>query len=287
MNVTNYPSDVNNIQIKQIKNFSWPQGKKCAVAIGWHADGEAGPIGKEPRNLYHVGALSEIAYGISTAMPRILELHSQLEIPASFFIPGYTVEVHPDLVEDVMKYNYEVAHHGYLHKNVFLLDKAQEKEEFEKGLEALKKITGKIPAGWSAPGWGVKSSSLEIAKQLGMIYDSSLMEYDIPYMVTTPAGDLVEIPISMILDDYEIFGVSLFPSGGGVNAPAQDAFQIWKEEFDGLRHFGGIFTTTFHPNLMGRPGRLLMLHDLLSYMRTFDDVWFATYEEIANYVLGL
>ena len=46
---------------------------------------------------------------------------------------------------------------------------------------------------------------------MGMRYDSSLMEYDVPYLIESPNGSLVELPISLILDDWEIFGGSLFP----------------------------------------------------------------------------
>jgi peptidoglycan/xylan/chitin deacetylase (PgdA/CDA1 family) len=275
------------IRTRKIEGFSWPDGKKCAVVIGWHVDGEAGPIAADRRNANHIAALSEGAYGVSTALPRILELHRNLEIPASFFIPGYVADLHPDVVETVLHHGHEVAHHGYRHENVFLLDDEQEREVFQQGLETLQRLTGRKPLGWSAPGWGVKAHTLELLAELGMIYDASLMEYDVPYLISTKRGELVELPISLILDDWEIFGGSLFPNGGGVNAPAETAYQIWREEFEGMRHFGALFNTTFHPNLLGRPGRIKMLSRLFSYMRSFDDVWWATAEEVASYIRSM
>jgi peptidoglycan/xylan/chitin deacetylase (PgdA/CDA1 family) len=224
------------------------------------------------------------AYGVSTAMPRILKLHDSLEIPGSFFIPGYVAEMHPELVKEVSKRGYEVAHHGYMHENVFLLDDKEEKEVFYRAHEILKKLTGKYPVGWSAPGWGVKEHTLNLLKELDMLYDSSLMEYDMPYSIYVDKGRLIELPISLILDDYGLFGGSLYPNGGGVNSPAATAYQIWQEEFEGMRRFGGLFTTTFHPMLMGRPGRMNMLYDLCAYMRQYDDVWWGTYEDVAQYV---
>jgi peptidoglycan/xylan/chitin deacetylase (PgdA/CDA1 family) len=277
----------NNIDVKKIEGFVWPEGKQCAATIGWHVDGEAGPIASDGRNAKHVAALSEGAYGISTALPRILEMHRTLDIPGSFFVPGYVAELHPAAVEAIAQYGHEVAHHGYMHENVFLLDDDEERKVFERGASVLKRLTGKEPVGWSAPGWGVKQQTLEILGEMGMIYDCSLMEYDVPYLVSTKSGELVELPISLILDDWEIFGGALFPNGGGVNATADTAFQIWKEEFDGMRRFGCLFNTTFHPNLMGRPGRIDMLYRLFEYMKSFDDVWWATSEEIARYVLSI
>ncbi len=277
----------NGIEAHPFENFSWPEGKKCAVAIGWHVDGEAGPIASDARNVHHIAALSMGAYGVSTAMPRILDLHDHLHIPASFFIPGYVAEKRPDLVEEVAARGYEIAHHGYCHENVFLLEEDQQRTVFQKGADILKAITGKYPVGWSAPGWGVKESTLKILLEMGMLYDSSLMEYDLPYRVSYGDQSLIELPISMILDDYEIFGGWLFPNGGGVNAPAENGYKIWKEEFDGMRRFGGLFTTTFHPEVLGRPGRMSMLYNLFAYMKSFGDVWWATYEDVALYTQKL
>lgn len=270
-------------KVTPIPDFKGPNGERCVVSIGWHVDGEAGAIASDAQAVNHLAALSEGAYGVSTALPRILEMHRVLNIPASFFIPSYVAELHPEAVEAVIAEGHEVAHHGYLHENCFLMDKAEQHEVFLKGITALEQITGKAPVGWSAPGWGVKLNTLELISELGMIYDCSLMEYDTPYWLTTPKGNLVELPISMVLDDWQIFGASPFP-GGGVNATAASAYQIWQEEFDGMRRFGGFFNTTFHPNLMGRPGRLNMLYRLFEYMKSFDDVWWATCTDVAAYV---
>jgi peptidoglycan/xylan/chitin deacetylase (PgdA/CDA1 family) len=272
---------------KEIEGFAWPEGKKCAVAIAWHVDGEAGPVGRDKRSLNHLAALSEAAYGVTTATPRILEMHSDLGVPATFFFPGYTAELHPEAVLAIVRAGHEIAHHGWLHENVFPLSEEQEREAFERGAEALQRITGKRPVGWSAPGWGIKLSTVELLCEMGMLYDSSLMERDTPYIVGCRTGELVELPINTVLDDYPMFGASLFPPGNVVSAPAETAFQVWKEEFEGIYHYGGLFSTTFHPNLTGRPGRLRMMYRLLQHIGSSADVWWATHGDIALYVKAM
>jgi peptidoglycan/xylan/chitin deacetylase (PgdA/CDA1 family) len=275
------------VDVRTIDGFAWPGGKACAVSIGWHVDGEAGPIGSDRRNARHVAALSEAAYGVSTGLPRILELHRRLDVPATFFVPGYVAELHPDTVRAIVDAGHEVAHHGYMHEDVFLLDDEAEGQVFQRGMEVLERLTGRRPTGWSAPSWGVKQRTLEILCELDMLYDASLMEYDVPYLVSTRSGELVELPISLMLDDWGIFGGWLFPNGGSVAATAESAYTIWKEEFDGMRRLGCLFNTTFHPKLMGRPGRIGMLYRLFDYMKSFNDVWWATCEEVAQYVRSL
>ena len=269
-----------------IPDFAWPPGAVCGVTIGWHVDGEAGPLASDRRSVNHVTALSEAAYGATTAIPRILALHRELEVPATFFLPAHVAERHPAMLEAILADGHEIAHHGYMHENVFGLPYEDERAIFVHASERLERLTGKAPLGWSAPDWGVSQQTLEILCELGMQYDASLMEFDRIHWIETRRGRLVELPISTPLDDWALFGVSLFPSGSYANAPAATAQQIWKEEFDGLRHFGGLFNSTFHPNLTGRPGRLRMLRELFGYMRSFDDVWWGTCEQAASLALA-
>ncbi|MEO0855048.1 MAG: polysaccharide deacetylase [Cyanobacteria bacterium J06648_11] len=274
------------IRSQPIPNFCGPQGQKVIVAIGWHVDAESSVIAGDPLAKDHLTALSEGAYGVSTAIPRILKMHEELDIPATFFVPGYVADLHPEEIGAIASAGHELAHHGYMHENCFHLDTATQKEVFVKGIDALQRITGKAPLGWSAPTWGVKPDTLELLCDLGFLYDCSLMEYDTPYQLLTPKGTLLELPISMVLDDWQIFGASPHP-GGGVNATAANAYQIWQEEFEGMCRFGGFFSTTFHPNLMGRPGRLNMLYQLFEMMKSRSDIWWATCEEVALYARTL
>ena len=40
-----------------------------------------------------------------------------------------------------------------------------------------------------------------------------------------------------------------------------------------------------HPHVIGQPFRIRALRDFLDYAKKFDDVWFATREEIAEWYL--
>ena len=56
-------------------DFEWPHGNRCGVTLDWHVDGEAGPVGWDADAVNHVAEISEAANGVTTALPRILELH--------------------------------------------------------------------------------------------------------------------------------------------------------------------------------------------------------------------
>lgn len=276
------------IEKTNLKNLNWPEGKICALAFGWHVDGEAGALAGEPGNLEHITARSEGAYGVTTALPRILDMHDKLGVPGSFFFPAYVAEFNPEIVKLIKRSGHDVGLHGYLHENVFTLSEEEERNIFIKSYNILCDVVGERVLGWSAPTWGVRKNTLELIAELGMIYDCSLMEYDEPYLIKTDKGQLVELPISPVLDDWPIFGMSISPAGGnGVNTSGEMACKIWMEEFDGMRQYGGFYTTTFHPNLTGRRGRLTQVYDLLKYMKSFNDVWWTTCQATALHVLSL
>ena len=37
-----------------------------------------------------------------------------------------------------------------------------------------------------------------------------------------------------------------------------------------------------HPQVIGRPSRIALLREMIAFIKTFPDVWFATGEEIAT-----
>ena len=39
----------------------------------------------------------------------------------------------------------------------------------------------------------------------------------------------------------------------------------------------------FHPQVIGKPGRMQMLGELLQYIQAHPDVWFATGQQIADW----
>jgi peptidoglycan-N-acetylglucosamine deacetylase len=59
--------------------------------------------------------------------------------------------------------------------------------------------------------------------------------------------------------------------------------ELYQEEFRGIYAYGGLFTLTMHPQASGRPSRVLMLKELIEYVKSFPDVWIASPAEIVEY----
>ena len=114
-----------------------------------------------------------------------------------------------------------------------------------------------------------------------------MMADDHPYRLMARGEDtgLVELPVEWILDDFPYFGF-LFNSNMVGLRSAAEVLPIWKEEFDGAYREGGLYLLVMHPQVIGKRYRMAMLRDLLNHIRSRGDVWFATHEEIARYLIA-
>ncbi|HEY9824115.1 MAG TPA: polysaccharide deacetylase [Stenomitos sp.] len=262
----------------------WPAGIRCAAVLSFDVDGEAGMLQGDPRNQERLAVLSWARYGPKVGVPRILEMLQAKGVKATFFVPGYTAELYPDLIKRIAAEGHEVGAHGYLHEPASTLSSIEEEVALVKTCTILEQLTGRKPVGYRAPWWDLNLGSPALMASHGLLYDSSLMDDDKPYTLKTSAGDLVEIPVHWTNDDWEQFAFIAEPKvGSGVIETCEKAFQLWKEEFDGMYRYGSAFVLTMHPEIIGRPGRILMLERLIDYMRSHEGVWLTTCEEIAKH----
>lgn len=262
--------------------FTWPDGKQVAAALTFDADGESLPARDRENGHRKLTRLSTAVYGPTVGVPRILESLRRYDLKATFFVPGFTAELHPEMIEQMVAGGHEIGHHGYTHEPPDRLSDEEEEAELVRGLEVLERLTGRKPTGYRSPAWELKPGSPALLKRYGFRYDTSLMGNDIPYLVDTAEGNLLELPIQWILDDYPHYAMG---SGGGISSP-EKVFEVWSTEFAGYHRYNGVFILTMHPFVSGRPSRVLLLERLIEYINGFDGVWWATLGEIADYCLS-
>ena len=260
--------------------FRWPAGKRCACVLSFDVDGETIPFVRDPENARRRLTLqSEAAYGPTVGAPRLLDLLAEYGLKASFFVPGFTAERHPEVIERILREGHELGHHGYLHERPDTLDDAQEEAVLVRGIEVLERLSGAKPRGYRSPSWELKPGTPALLKRYGFVYDSSLMGDDVPYLVETPHGHLLELPIQWINDDAPHYSRTT-----GISSQ-EKVLEIWREEFAGYHRYGGCYILTMHPFVSGRPSRVLALERFIRYANGFPGVWWATLGDIADYCL--
>jgi len=258
---------------------TWPNGARVAVCISFDVDNEL----LQRANPLPV-ALSVGEYGATTSLPRILELLDRHQVPATFFIPAMGTMLHPEMVPAIVaRGRHEIGVHGWIHEFwPGIGDAAKEQKLLTQSIDYLTKASGKRPVGVRAPSSGFSPQTFDLIRKAGFLYDSSLLAADEPYEIAShgqPSG-VIELPISEVDNDYVYYGET---ANGAL--PSPDAvFAIYKAEFDLAFQERTMFVLTQHPHVGGRRSRIVQLDRLISYIKSKGDVWFATMEQVANYV---
>lgn len=260
---------------------AWPDGARCAVAISFDADHETIPLRDSDESPMRI---SQGQYGNRRAMPRILKLLEQQAIPASFFYPAVSALLHPDEVRRVAAAGHEIGIHSWIHEANTKLPPGAERDLTFRAADTLERLAGTRPVGMRTASWDFSVDTLDIIRELGLLYDSSLMADDDAYELEAdgkPTG-IVELPPEWIRDDAVYWNFVRF-SGLRPYTPPSSVLEIFKSEFDGAYAEGGMFLLTLHPHISGHRSRLPVLEQLIAHIKATGPCWFATHADIARY----
>ena len=266
---------------------------KHLVCIGFDFDAVSGFIS---RGLTTPTPMSRGEFG-PVAIPRILDLLQRYEVPATFFIPGHTIETYPRESQLVADAGHEIGHHGWTHVPPSDMSREQEEDGLVRANENIRKLTGRFARGYRSPSWDLSPHSVELLLKHNFFYESSMMGNDyMPYRVRkgdvvtldqpTQFGQqtsLIELPVSWALDDYPHFEflrtkTTILP--GLMNA--NSVLDNWINDYVYMQRFvdWGVLSYTFHPFVIGRGHRMLVLEKLLKTLRE-GGVEFCTMEAAA------
>jgi peptidoglycan/xylan/chitin deacetylase (PgdA/CDA1 family) len=254
---------------------------------GWIARGMSSP-----------GPISRGEFGPRVGVPRILALLARYGIRSSWYIPGHTLETYPEACTRVAEAGHEIGHHGWTHRPPASLAPDEEEEELVRANEAITRLTGRPARGYRSPSWDLSPSSVSLLLKHGFVYDSSMMADDYtPYRVRSgdvitlekpavfgPETALIEMPVSWTLDDYPHFEFLRTPTWvlpGNMNA--NDVLENWVDDFLYLAREleWGVITYTFHPFVIGRGHRMIVLEKLIDTVNERGGI-FMTLEDAAG-----
>ncbi len=268
-----------------IKNpVPWPNGAQCACCISFDMDADSLIHIARPEDSFNrLYPISMGRYGPTVAVPRILDTYARFGIKQSFFIPGWCLEQYPETVEQILQGGHEIGHHGWIQEDP-ITTAGNQREFIEKALDAHRRICGSDPRGYRAPVYNVTQEVVDLLIEHNFRYDSSLMADDIPYLMKTSTGELLELPVHWGTDDWPPFAHYdeigyMMP----VRSPSAGLAGFW-EEFEAQYEAGGFFMLIVHPFLTGRLARWRLVEKWLEETLANRNVWFAPLEEIAAHV---
>jgi polysaccharide deacetylase family protein (PEP-CTERM system associated) len=161
---------------------------------------------------------------LGRGMDRLLELLEGGGSRGTFFFLGPVAEEHPEILRRVVAAGHEIGCHGWSHDLLYEMTPARFRDETRRAKDVIEQIGGVACPSYRAAYFSITRASfwaLEILVELGFRFDSSIFpvhnwRYGIPdfdpnpQWVTTPAGPIAELPISV-----RPFGPRKLPVGGG------------------------------------------------------------------------
>lgn len=162
---------------------------------------------------------------VITSTRKILKALADNQVLGTFFVLGWTAEKFPELVSEIHDAGHEIGLHSYQHRLIYNLTPEEFREDTQKSLEILERLTGDKIKCYRAPSFSITEKSLwalDILAELGFEYDSSIFpiyhdRYGIPncnpeiHQISTKQGLIWEFPPAV----YRICGLNFPVSGGG------------------------------------------------------------------------
>jgi len=187
-------------------------------------------------NVIDRGDWEGLADRIDRNVREVLDLFDEVEAKATFFTLGWVARRHGSLLREVAARGHEIASHGWDHRRVFTMERAEFAEDIAKASKAIEDASGVRPIGYRAPSFSIDQRTpwafTELADQ-GYVYSSSVApvshdHYGWPEAPRfafrpLPLAPLLEIPVTTAL----FAGKRLAAGGGGFFRILPYAFSRW------------------------------------------------------------
>jgi allantoinase len=267
------------------KMLTCPNGKKVAVAVTamfetW-SEGKAPTYSVQTTHL-KPGTVDHASkawstYGGRVGVWRVIKMLDRLQIPGTFFANARCAEEYPDAVREIVASGHDLAGHAYTQDQLLAYMSLEEQEAtIRKSIDLLEACGGKPVTGWGSPVLAFTPETAAFLAKAGLKWTADVTYVDLPIRIRTEHGVIAGVPTTDFSDNRVM------------RANPRDLYDVYRGTFDYLVENEplGLLVFVIHCQFGGRPLITAVLQDVLKYIAKSRDVWFARYDELANWVLA-
>lgn len=270
--------------------LKWPSGARVAFVLGiafeaWDrtkpTQGAAlqSPLPKDALWKRDWSTETFREFGAKAGLKRLLDICDRYQIKTSVQVNGLTCVYYPDLVKDCYNRGHELVAHGWDQgERLYMLTREQERENILKTIDAIVKVTGERPKGWSSPGVRPTDNTVELLAEAGLEFHCDFHDDEMPYPIWVGDKLIIEFPHQYTINDHRM----------QEEGTRQEFFEKFTDEFDYRYKIGDenptMMNVITHAYLISRIPFIDTFEKIVSYAKSHKDVWFARRGDVAAWV---
>jgi allantoinase len=226
---------------------------------------------------YDVPWFSRTDYGNRVGIWRIMEALDRFGIRGTVALNSAVCRHYPEIVQACLDRDWELMGHGITNAQGLGNRTAGEQQGIvESALNEIRGATGRTVKGWLGPGLHESPGTLDVLHNAGVEYVCDWVNDDLPYQFT---NGLWSIPYTNDLNDMRLIRPPVFS--------VEEWGALVRRAFDTLYSEGAslprVMCIALHPFVMGMPGRISILEEVLDHICSHDRLWRATGREIIEH----
>ena len=275
----------------------WPDGARVAVSfvLNFEEGAERSIAEGDDRNeaVYEVidrlegipdpCLESHFDYGTRAGWWRIMQLFDDHQARCTVSACGRAGQRTPELARDAVRRGHEVSAHGWRWDSHARMGEDEERRAIADTVRAITEATGQRPVGWHTRSATSPNTRRLLIENGGFLYDSDWYGDDLPVTLRFGERTHVVLPYAFDTNDMQFQHTHRFVRAADFSGYVLDAFDwLWREG----AHAPKMMSIGLHLRMLGRPGRIAALHDMLVEMRRRPGTWIARRDEIARHWLA-
>lgn len=219
-------------------------------------------------------------YGTRQGLPRLLDAFDAVGARVSVAANAAAAERRPDLVARIRDAGHEfIAHSTDMNGAIdSTLPESDERGLIADARDRLAAATGARPAGWLSIGRSQSWHTPALLAEAGFNYCCDWVNDELPYAMTTPAGPLINLPLTHELSDRQVIGAQQ-QSADSYAEQLRDAFE-WLAGEAAASGGGRLLPINLTPYISALPYRIDAIERLLGWLAGRPETWFAQGGEI-------
>jgi allantoinase len=227
---------------------------------------------------------SHFDYGTRAGWWRIMRVLESFGAVCTVSACGRAVERSPQLAADAVRRGHEVSAHGWRWESHARLSEAEERRAIADTVAAIARATGRRPVGWHTRSASSPATRRLLIEHGGFEYDSDHYGDDLPTTLRFGERRHVVLPYAFDTNDMQFQATQRFVRAADFSGYVLDAFDwLWREGAQAPK----MLSVGLHLRMLGRPGRIQALHDMLAEMTRRPGVWIARRDAIARHWLSV